>query len=357
MGLDRLPEFDPVAAAIAAGVALVAIPVLVAVLRARHRTAVIRYPSTDPVMRVPRTLRSRLRWLVPALRVLAVLLLLVAFARPRKGDEITEVATQGIAVQMVVDRSSSMWENAMEFEGQMLPRLEVVKRVFKQFVLGAGELEGRPNDMIGLTTFARFAEEECPLTLDHGNLVGFIDSLTHAQSQVENGTNISDALYQAVLSLVVAEDYVRETHGRDDEYHITSKVIILLTDGEQQRGINQHSFREAATYAKENDIKIHTIAITGGRDRQRGSIFSLLTDRIDTRNIEFVAEETSGLFRMATDGDALREIYEQIDALERTEFRQTFRRYHELFAWPVLLAFACLAVEVLLATTWLRRAP
>ena len=194
------------------------------------------------------------------------------------------------------------------------------------------------------------------VTLDHGNLVGFIENLTHAQTQVENGTNISDALYQATLSLVVADDYVRDTFGREDEYKILSKVIIVLTDGEQQSGIEEHGFAEVADLAKENDIKIYSVAITGGRDQRRG-FFALLEDRIDTTDIKRVAERTGGLFREATDGDSLRKIYEDIDNLERTDFKQTFRRYHELFHWPVLAALVCVLLEVVLAATWLRRAP
>ncbi len=349
-------EFDPTSALVALIALALLLPTML-VARRKQRTPAIRFSSTGAFADLPRPLRHRLRGLVPTLRILALILLLVALARPRKGDEYTEVQTQGIAIQMVVDRSSSMWDNKMRFEGQSMPRLEVVKRIFKQFVLGdEGDLGGRKNDMIGLTTFARFSEEECPVTLDHGNLVGFIENLTHAQTQVENGTNISDALYQATLSLVVADDYVRDTFGREDEYKILSKVIIVLTDGEQQSGIEEHGFAEVADLAKENDIKIYSVAITGGRDQRRG-FFALLEDRIDTTDIKRVAERTGGLFREATDGDSLRKIYEDIDNLERTDFKQTFRRYHELFHWPVLAALVCVLLEVVLAATWLRRAP
>lgn len=350
-------EVDWTSAAVAAGILVLVLPAMLIFRRFSRRTGSIRFSSTTAFTRMRPTLRQRLRWLVPTLRVLAIVLLLVGLARPRKGEEFTDITTQGIAIQMVVDRSSSMWDNAMRFEGQSIPRLEVVKRIFKQFVLGDGdELDGRGDDMIGLTTFARFAEEECPVTLDHGNLVGFIDSLTHATTEVENGTNISDALYQAVLSLVVADDYVRESIGREDEYRIVSKVIILLTDGEQSPRIAQHSFTEVAEFAQENEIKIHSVAITGGRDSRRG-FFTLLEDRIDTSHIKKVAESTGGAYHEASDGDSLREIYANIDSMERSDFKEVFRRYHELYEWPVLAAFACVLLEVLLGCTLFRRIP
>lgn len=349
-------EFEPYSAIGALIAAVVVALVMLFGRRFGRRKGAVRFSSTRAFDALPNPLRARLRWIVPALRVLAIVCILVALARPRQGDEITQIKTSGIAIQMVADRSGSMKENRMRFEGQWMPRLEVVKRVFKQFVLGDGdELEGRPNDMIGLTTFARFAQEECPLTLDHGGLVGFIESLTPAETQVEDGTNISDALYQAVLSLIVADDFVRDTYGREDEYRILSKIIIVLTDGEQTGGYPKHDFDEVSEFAAKNDIKIYPIAIKGEYDRR--ATFSLRSRSIDTRELRKVAEATGGILQEATDGESLRRIYENIDELERTEFEETFRRYHELFVWPVLGAIACVVLEVLLACTLFRRIP
>ena len=352
-----MTEFEPTSWVVAAIGFVVLVPLLlVAWGRSKRRTGAVRVSTLRSFAGGHPPLRQRLRVLVPALRVLALALLFVGLARPRQGDEVTEVTTRGIAIQLVVDRSSSMWENVMRYDNDVLPRLEVVKRIVKRFVLGDDDLEGRGNDMIGLTTFARYAEEECPLTLDHANFVEFIDSLTYAEGDSGNATNISDALYQAVLSLVVADDYVRETVGREDEYRIASKIIVLLTDGEQTRRIAQHTFQESAEIAKKNDITIHTIAITSGADRRRGSFF-LPIGKLDTSAIEGVARATGGMFEQATDGDSLEEIYGEIDRLEKSDFRQTFRRYDERFAWPVAAALVALALEVLLACTWLRRIP
>jgi len=350
-------EFEPTSWIVAAIGGAVLVPVAIGALgRAKRRTGAVRVSTSASFASGAKSLRQRLRVLVPALRVLALALLLVALARPRKGDEVTEVTTRGVAIQLVVDRSASMWENAMRYESDVLPRLEVVKRIVKRFVLGDEDLAGRGSDMVGLTTFARYAEEECPLTLDHANFVDFIDSLTYAEGDSGNATNISDALYQAVLSLVVADDYVRETVGREDEYRIASKIIVLLTDGEQTGRIAQHTFAEAAEIAEKNDITIHTIAITSGSDRRRGSFF-LPVERLDTSAIEAVARATGGMFQRATDGESLEEIYREIDRLEKSDFRQTFRRYDERFAWPLAGALLALALEVLLACTWLRRIP
>jgi Ca-activated chloride channel family protein len=350
-------EFETISWIVAVVAAAGIVPAMIVHHRRGRGRAAVRFSSMRSLRRVPPTFRHRLRPVVPTLRVMAVVLLLVAFARPRKGDEVTEVATQGVAIQMVLDRSGSMVRYEMPYEGEWRTRLEVVQDVFKAFVLGDGkDLPGRRNDLVGLTTFARYAEEECPLTLDHGSLAGFVDTLVAATGQ-ENMTAIGDGLYQAVLSLIIADDYVRETYGREDEYRITSKVIILLTDGEWNAG--EHSPREAARFAAENGIKIYTVAIAGGQDRERqaGILGAMLRERIDTADIRRVAEITGGLYQEATDGESLRRIYEKIDALERSEFRETFRRYDERYQLPALVALGALLLEILLACTWFRKIP
>jgi len=351
-------EFETTALLVAAVVGALLVPAMILHRRRGRPTAAVRFSSTEGLRRARRTLRHRLRHAVAVLRVLAILFLLAAIARPRKGEEITEVTTQGIAIQMVLDRSGSMEKYEMRYRGEWRTRLDVVKEVFREFVQGNGDdLPGRKNDLIGLTTFARFAEEECPLTLDHATLVAFSDSLV-AATGYENMTAIGDALYQAALSLVVADDYVRETLGKEQEYRITSKVIVLLTDGEQ----NVEGSRlptEAARFAKENGIKIYTIAITGGEERGRGALpFGLsFGQRIDTRQIRHAAEIAGGLYQEATDGESLERIYAKIDELERSEFKESFRRYREFYQVPVIAALVCVSLEVLLAATWLRRIP
>ena len=119
---------------------------------------------------------------------------MVALARPQHGTERIRDITQGVAVAMVVDRSSSMGER-MRFGGGQVTRLEAVKRVFREFVdPPAGDLGGRPNDLIGLTSFAQYADSVCPLTLSHQTLLDLLETIRLVEDRREDGTAIGDAV-------------------------------------------------------------------------------------------------------------------------------------------------------------------
>ncbi|MEM0969934.1 MAG: VWA domain-containing protein, partial [Verrucomicrobiota bacterium] len=155
--------------------------------RLRHGPgAAIRFSWTGNAARAGRSLRQRLRAFLPWLRWLAMVLLIVALARPQKGTEQIQEKSEGIAIEMVVDRSGSMGEE-MQFGGKRLNRLEVVKRVFQDFVLGDGKgLPGRGNDLVGMISFARFAETTCPLTMGHGALPRFLETVQLARTREED---------------------------------------------------------------------------------------------------------------------------------------------------------------------------
>lgn len=351
-------EFSPPFLIVSVCILVLGVPLMIFRYRKGRGVATVKFSSLGSLRRIPPSLSHRLRHILPLLRLLALVLVLFAFSRPRRGDEYTQVSTKGIAIQMVVDRSSSMVASTLRYRGERLTRLEVVKEVFKLFVRGDGEeLEGRKNDLVGLTTLDAFPEEECPLTLDHATLLSFVESMTPAPP-VEDKTAIGDAIYRAVLSLIVADDYVREATGSDREYKIQSKIIILLTDGEHNYGDLDPV--EAAEFARENNIKIYTIAITGEDEMER-DFFGFLIPRMmrgfNTKDIEESAQITGGIFEEATDGESLKKIYEKIDRLEKSQFKQTFLRYHELYQWPVLAALACLWLEIFLSTTWFRKIP
>ncbi|MDP2895402.1 MAG: VWA domain-containing protein [bacterium] len=354
-------QFSGTSAIVALSLFAIVIPLLALGFSRGRRTASVRFSSLENVKKVRPTARYRVRHFPLLVRVLAVTCFLIAFAMPRKGDETTTVSTRGIAIQMVVDHSGSMRQE-MRLQRWPMSRLDAVKRVFKDFVLGSGELRGRKNDMIGLTSFAAFVEDNCPLTLDHDNLINFVDAIDFA-ARHEDGTAIGDAIYHAALSLISAEGLLKEAGRQENEYSIESKIMILLTDGENNAGLKTPA--EAARFAQENEIKIYTILISSGAVR---TIDTDLFGRIQfpfgdfeheqaVRDMKQVADITGGRFEEATSGEALQNIYRTIDRLERTEFEQKFLRYHERFQFPVFAGLSFLVLEIILRTTWLRRVP
>ena len=329
----------------------------------RHRrgkqTAAISFSTVQQLKTTRSSWRIKGRQVLPILRVLAVLSLLFAFCRPQRGLEIVRTAREGIAIQMVIDRSSSMKE-PLEYRGEELNRLEVVKRVFQEFVQGnKAELKGRHNDMIGLTSFAGFVEENAPLTLDHGTLVNFARTITPA-IRIEDGTMIGDALYYSTLRLIAVDELLRKAGERDHSYKVKSKIIILLTDGQQTRGGKDPI--EAAEFARENKIKVYTIAISSDKTYARknsifGQFFSLMERPLDTTMLERVAAITGGVFSKASSGEALVKIYQNIDRLEKSAFSENFTTYKEIFPRFVLLGMSLLCLELILSQTLLRKIP
>jgi len=355
-------EFSRTSAIIAACLFAVLIPLFALNFSRGKRKAAVTFSSLGQIKKVRPSRRYRLRSIPYLLRVLAVTSFLVAFAMPRKGDETAPVTTSGIAIQMVVDHSGSM-QQEMNYQGEPISRLGAVKDVFKDFVLGKGELKGRKNDMIGLTSFAAFVEENCPLTLDHDNLINFVDAIDFA-ARHEDGTAIGDAIYHAALSLISAEGTLKQAGQEEKEYSVKSKIMILLTDGENNAG--EKTPAEAAQFVRENGIKVYTILISSGPYR---TINDPLLGRFQlsvgggfeyeqaVKDMKEVASITGGRFEEAKSGESLKSIYGIIDRLERTRFKQKFVRYHERFQVPVLAGLSFLIMEIVLGATWLRRVP
>jgi Ca-activated chloride channel family protein len=314
----------------------------------RRRAAVTL--STAPLLASgPRGLRSRLYRLPDALRFLALISLLVALARPRQGEESVHVSSEGVAIMMLVDRSTSMGRPMQIVQGDTLSRLDTVKRVFKAFVLGGDGLPGRPNDLVGLSTFAMFGEQNCPLTLDRDGLALFIDGITLA-TQVENLTAIGDGLRHAALSLVAA---TARTPTK-------SKFVILLSDGEQNAG--ELTPAEGARLAASYGIKVHCIFVSSPMGAQQyvdffGRVVLVPTEVPTGDELKEVASLTGGTFSEATDGESLVEITRRIDQEEKTEIRQKVVRYRERFGLPLVIGITLLGVELLLRATVFLRIP
>jgi len=278
------------------------------------------------------------------------------------------VFTEGVAIQMVVDRSSSMRE-PMSYKGEQLSRFEVVQQVLRDFVLGDKRaLKGRRNDLIGLTSFAAFVQDNCPLTLDHDNAVAYVENMEAVRTprgafaDADDGTAIGDAIYHAVLRLVNAEQELEEAAKLRPGYTIKSKIIIMLTDGQQTYG--ELLPQQAAEFAKENGIKVYTIAVVDRGDVRRVDddffgAFLRAGEAVDTRDIREVATITGGQFGEATDGESLKRIYAKIDKLERSRFQEHVQDYDEHFDawWAVPMGLALFLGEIAGRNTLFRRVP
>lgn len=341
---------------------LILIPLLPLIRRFTQKHGAIRFSSTGNAAKAGRSLRRRLYHLPTVIRLLALLCLVIALARPQTGREEIVDVSKGIAIEMVIDRSGSMGAE-MGFNGRQRTRLDVVKNVFKNFALGDGrDLPGRPNDLIGMVAFARYPDTICPLTLAHGALSPFLDTIKLVQDRSEDGTAIGDALALAAAHLQKADETLaRQRAGSKKTYEIKSKIIILLSDGENNAG--KRDPLQAADLAAEWGIKVYAIAVGGGDSVQTIQtplgVFKVPgTQHVDTRALKQIAEKTGGFFREATDADSLSAIYAEIDQLEKSEVESIkFVDYKESFLPFALLGLMLIGFEILLSNTIFRKIP
>lgn len=349
---------------------LVLLPLIWWARRSPRRQATLRYSSSGLLTGIRPGLAVRARILLPVLRILAVALIILALARPQKGNEQTRVLSQGIAIQLVVDRSGSMQALDFKIDGEAVDRLTAVRKVVREFVSGGNGLQGREDDLLGLVAFARFADSMSPLTLDHGYLLETLSKVRIASTQDEDGTAIGDAIALGVDRLRSLESE-RRFQGAQK---IKSKIMILLTDGDNNAGDVEPI--KAAELAASYGIKIYTIgagtegvAPFPGVDIFGQRVIQQMRVSIDEDTLKKIAEVTGGKYFRATDTDSLQHIYTEIDKLEKTKTQEKrYLQYRELatdsislagFKLPPILltAFALLVLEVVLASTWLRKSP
>ena len=272
-----------------------------------------------------------------ASRVIALSLLIIVLARPQLTSEWEERDVEGIDIMLATDVSTSML--AMDLQPN---RLEAAKEVAQDFIAG------RPNDNIGLTIFAGESFTQCPLTIDHialANMLCAVDCDIAAKGIIADGTAIGMGIANSVSRL------------KDSK--AVSKVIILLTDGINNRG--EITPEASAEMAKEFGVRIYTIGV--GTDKKEapyptpyGSMN--VPVEIDEKTLGNIAEATGGRYFRATDKQSLRDIYNEIDKLERTKLNvQQYQEYEELYQLFALLAILFLMIELLLRYTVLRRIP
>ncbi len=343
---------------------LLLIPVIgISIYAMRRRRASVTYSSVALLKTLPVTLRQRLRRLLPWLRLLGLILLTIALARPQSGREETRIRTEGIAIQMCIDRSGSMRALDFPVDGEQVNRLTAVKSVFRRFVAGDGNFEGHPDDLIGLIAFGGFASALCPPTLDHSALLQVLESvkipepitddrgriLNEQLFQEENATAIGDALALAV-------DRLKDIDAK-------SKIALMLTDGDNTAGVV--SPLDAASAATEYGIKVYTIGVGSngvapyaGTDLFGNQVLQQRRVSLDEETLREIADKTGGQYLNAKDTDGLQQVYAAIDQLEKTEVEgQVYTSYRELFAMPIWSGLTCVLVTIVLGATWLRGLP
>ncbi|MDH3496219.1 MAG: VWA domain-containing protein [Gemmatimonadota bacterium] len=305
--------------------------------RRRRRTPAVRYSDIGPIQPVARARR----WIgeLPAtFRSLAVGAWILAAAGPQWGADAVEVTSEGIAIVLAVDVSSSML--AEDFAPSN--RLDVARERSVAFV------RAREHDRIGLVAFAGEGLTRVPITTDYAVLEQAILDLR--VGELDDGTAIGTAI-------AVGANRLRRAEG-------ASKVLVLLTDGENNRG--RVDPRTAAVAAKAFGIRIYTIGVgTQGEARlpigrgPEGQLrYQMMPVRLDEPLLRDVAESTGGRYFRATDGAALSRIFEQIDQLEKTPVQVTrFRNVDEVYRVPILVGFGALALELVLAATLVVRVP
>lgn len=346
-------------------VLLAVLPILAYLCYRRKGSAAVRFSSVGVLKECGGSWRVRFRRLLWVARFACLAVLIIALARPREGTTLSSRSTEGVAMEIVVDRSGSMKE-MMVYGGEKLNRLEVSKLVLKDFISGGDGFEGRSADMIGLITFARYVDTICPLVQGHAVLLEFLDKTELVTIRSEDGTAIGDAIARAAARLKTAEDEIIDRNkrlrvgvglageGEKDEFTIKSKIIILLTDGRNNVGANP---LEAAALAKEWGIKIYTIGIESAASR-RGIVGLLRGGGVDERLLQRIAENTGGFYARAGSGGDLKKIYKEIDKLEKSEIKSVeYVEYAEQFGSWAFAGLCLLGFEMFAGCTVFRKIP
>ena len=307
------------------------------IYRTRQGGAAVVVSTTDTVKRAPRTFRYYLRHVPFVLRCAALSLIIVAIARPQSAEHYTNTTTEGIDIVMAVDVSTSML--AKDF---IPDRLSVAKEVASEFI---GD---RTGDRIGIVVFAGESFTQSPLTTDQSTLQTMLGRIT--SGVIEDGTAIGNGLATSINRL-------RESDSK-------SKVVILLTDGVNNRG--EISPLTAAKIAKDMGIKVYTIGI--GRHGtapypvfdERGREVDVVNMKveIDEKMLRDIAEQTGGEYFRATDKQTLEAIYDRINQLEKSKVEVENRTtLHEEYLVFVLWALFALLLEFIINRILLNRLP
>jgi Ca-activated chloride channel family protein len=297
--------------------------------------ASIQVSTTMGFSRIPKTWKHYFRHSVFVLQMLSLALLTVALARPQSSNSWSNVTTKGIDIVIALDISSSML--AMDFRPN---RIEAAKDVAIQFI------SGRTNDRIGLVVFAGESFTQCPLTTDRATVINLFKGLE--SGLIEDGTAIGNGLATAVSRL--------------KESDAISKVVILLTDGENNRG--EIAPVTAAELAKTFGIRVYTVGVgtMGMAPYPMQTPFGVqvrdVEVKIDEVTLEKIASTTEGKYFRATNNNKLAEIYQEIDQLEKSKIDvKEFSKKQEEYLKYALFGALLLILSMILKVTVFRNIP
>ena len=295
------------------------------------------FSTIKSLKNTPVTFRALLFRFLPFLRTTVIILFILALARPSRVSTEKEYQTKGVDIVIALDISGSMLAEDFKPEN----RLNVAKEDAIKFI------KGRENDRIGLVVFARKAFTQCPLTLDYKILIKLLSDIK--VGMIADGTAIG-------MGLATSVNRLRDSKAK-------SKVIILITDGENNSG-NIDPIT-SAELSKTFDIKVYTIGVGKGglvpfpvNDPLFGKRYVQANVEIDELTLKRIADITGGRFFRARDPKALSEIYEKINELERTEIKiKEYRSYDDFFPYFLFPALLLLLLDILLRQTILMKVP
>lgn len=300
-----------------------------------HRESELRFPTLSMFDGLKKTRKERLRHLPFIMRMIALALLIIALARPQSTRSGENIYSEGIDIVLAIDISGSML--AEDFQPN---RIEAAKAVAQDFI------SGRTNDRIGLVIFSGESFTQCPLTVDYPVLKNLIKDVK--SGMIEDGTAIG-------LGLATSVSRLKDSKAK-------SKVVILLTDGVNNKG--EIDPITAAQIAQANNIRVYTVGVgTIGEapypvPTQLGIRYQNVPVDLDEKMLTQMAQMTGGKYFRATDNEKLKNIYKEIDQLEKTRIEvRSYRHYKELFYTFAMFAFLVMMAEVGISQTWLRKLP
>ena len=320
---------------------LLIIPYIIWYVMYRKKTEpTLRMSDTFAFRYAPRSWKVTLMPLSMLLRLLVFVMIVMVLARPQTQNSWDSKTVEGIDIMLAMDVSTSMLAEDLRPN-----RIEAAKQVASEFIIG------RPNDNIGLAIFAGESFTQCPMTTDHASLLNLLQNVRTdiaARGLIEDGTAIGMGLANAVSRL-------KDSKAK-------SKVVILLTDGSNNRGDISPS--TAAEIAKSLGIRVYTIGVGTNKVAPYpmpvagGVQYVNVPVEIDTKTLSEIASITEGDFYRATNTSELRKIYKEIDQLEKSKLNvKTFSKRYEAYQPFALVAVLALLLEILLRITIFRRIP
>ncbi len=323
---------------------LLLLPLLAWLKGRRGQPPAFLYSSVRLVEGLTRVRRSRAGAFLMALRWLVLALFIIALAQPRLTKSQTTVKASGIDIMVALDMSGSMVSEDFVVDGQRVNRFNMARSVLKGFI------DKRPDDRIGLVVFAKQAFIATPLTLDHDFLDEDLDRLQIGDINA-NATAIGDGLSTALNQL-------REVKAK-------SKIVILMTDGQNNSGSVDPL--AAAQAAQALGVKVYTIGVSKngmapmpvGKNPFTGeTVYQMEPVDVDETTLKKIAEITGGQYYRADNAEKFKQIYAEINKLEKTEeVVNKFTQYTELFPWFVSCGLVLLLLEVTLGQTVFRKLP